>query len=136
MINGKQIPTAPSAAVPTCGIRAMYTRSTMLYSRFNSWAASIGRAAPRMFPVTVPFSKSILFIFSASRLLTLYLFCAIAASTTCSSRMEVVTPPTPRGTGVIASTIFSASSKFTSPQSFPSSFTLIPTSMTICPSLR
>ena len=34
-INGKQIPTAPSAFVPTSGIRAIYTRSTMLYNKFK-----------------------------------------------------------------------------------------------------
>ena len=49
-----------------------------------------------------------------------------AASTTCSTSTEVVTLPTPPGTGVIASTTGSASAKFTSPQSLPSSFTLIP----------
>ena len=54
-----------------------------------------------------------------------------AASTTCSTSTEVVTLPTPPGTGVIASTTGSASAKFTSPQSLPSSFTLIPTSMTV-----
>ena len=34
-ISGKQIPTAPSAFVPTSGIRAIYTRSTMLYNKFK-----------------------------------------------------------------------------------------------------
>lgn len=54
----------------------------------------------------------------------------LAASTTWPTSTEVVTLPTPPGTGVIASTIGSAFSKSTSPQSFPSALTLIPTSIT------
>ena len=42
--------------------------------------------------------------------------------------IHAVTPP---GTGVMASTIGSTSSKATSPQSLPSAFTLIPTSMIV-----
>ena len=53
-----------------------------------------------------------------------------AASTTCSTRTEVVTLPTPPGTGVMAATTGSASAKFTSPHSLPSALTLMPTSMT------
>ena len=54
-----------------------------------------------------------------------------AASTTWPTSTEVVTLPTPPGTGVMASTIGSTSSKATSPQSLPSAFTLIPTSMIV-----
>ena len=53
-----------------------------------------------------------------------------AASTTWLTRTEVVTVPTPPGTGVMASTTGSASPKRTSPQSFPSSLTWMPTSTT------
>ena len=64
------------------------------------------------------------------------LFFLMAASTTWPTRTDVVTDPTPPGTGVIASTIGSAFAYATSPQSFPSSFTLIPTSITVWPARR
>ena len=57
-------------------------------------------------------------------------YCADAASTTWPTSTEVVTVPTPPGTGVTASTMGSASSKRTSPQSLPSSLTWMPTSTT------
>ena len=53
-----------------------------------------------------------------------------AASTTWLTSTEVVTVPTPPGTGVMASTTGSASPKRTSPQSLPSSLTWMPTSTT------
>ena len=53
-----------------------------------------------------------------------------AASITWEASTAVVTLPTPPGTGVIACTMGSARAKSTSPQSFPSSVTLIPTSTT------
>ena len=53
-----------------------------------------------------------------------------AASTTWRTSTEVVTVPTPPGTGVMASTTGSASPKRTSPQSLPSSLTWMPTSTT------
>ena len=49
---------------------------------------------------------------------------------------EVVTVPTPPGTGVIASTTGSASAKRTSPHSLPSSFRWMPTSTTVWPGRR
>mgnify|MGYP003290708962 CR=1 FL=1 len=45
--------------------------------------------------------------------------------------IDTVIGPTPPGTGVMYDAFFSTSSKHTSPQSLPSSLTLIPTSMTI-----
>ena len=51
-------------------------------------------------------------------------------TTTWLTSTEVVTVPTPPGTGVMASTTGSASPKRTSPQSLPSSLTWMPTSTT------
>ena len=66
-----------------------------------------------------------------SLLKIIYASVLAAASTTWPTSTEVVTLPTPPGTGVMASTIGSTSSKATSPQSLPSAFTLIPTSMIV-----
>ena len=62
IIIGKQSPTAPSAVVPTSGMRAMYMRSTMLYNRLRICATSMGRAACNMFFFIESLSKSIFFI--------------------------------------------------------------------------
>ena len=56
-----------------------------------------------------------------------------AASTTCAMVTLVVTVPIPPGTGVIASTTGSTSSKFTSPHRVPRESKLMPTSSTVCP---
>lgn len=56
-----------------------------------------------------------------------------AAITRCFANTAVVTAPTPPGTGVAMEAIPSRESKSTSPQSFPFSSTLIPTSITTAP---
>ena len=63
IIIGKHSPTAPRAFVPTSGILAMYTLSTILYNRLKICATSIGIAAFKILLVIVPFSKSIRFIY-------------------------------------------------------------------------
>lgn len=62
------------------------------------------------------------------------LFICLQAFTTCFARTDVVTEPTPAGTGVIIDALSTHSSNLTSPQSLPSAFTLIPTSITTAPS--
>lgn len=65
-----------------------------------------------------------------------YIF-RFAASTTWFINTEVVTEPTPPGTGVMFSTIGSTSSNNTSPHNFCFiSFQEIPTSITVCPCLK
>ena len=54
----------------------------------------------------------------------------LAAFIRCFASTEVVTLPTPPGTGVITDASSLTSSKLTSPQRFPSSSTFIPTSIT------
>ena len=56
IIIGKHSPTAPRAFVPTSGILAMYTLSTILYNRLKICATSIGIAAFKILLVIVPFS--------------------------------------------------------------------------------
>ena len=75
----------------------------------------------------------VLIIIKTLNKIRFYKYFLFAASTTWPTSTEVVTLPTPPGTGVMASTIGSTSAKATSPQSLPSSFTLIPTSITVCP---
>ena len=98
----------------------------------NCTAAHAKKAtAALFFGRTVPF-----FLFTFLSSAYDQLFFLMAASTTWPTRTDVVTDPTPPGTGVIASTIGSAFAYATSPQSFPSSFTLIPTSITVWPARR
>ena len=63
----------------------------------------------------------------------LFLHAAIAR---CFASTAVVTAPTPPGTGVAADAFSSRPSQRTSPQSFPFSSTLIPTSMRTAPSFK
>ena len=60
--------------------------------------------------------------------------CACAASSVLRSSIAIVIGPTPRGTGVISAARSEAASKSTSPTS-PSSTRLMPTSITVAPSL-
>lgn len=63
----------------------------------------------------------------------LFLHAAIAR---CFASTAVVTAPTPPGTGVAADAFSSRPSQRTSPQSFPFSSTLIPTSISTAPSFK
>src|SRR5437899_8009224 len=61
--------------------------------------------------------------------------CSSAARSVLASNVAMVIGPTPPGTGVIHDARFFAAAKSTSPQSLPSAFRLIPTSITIAPGL-
>ena len=64
------------------------------------------------------------------------LFCCLQAFITCLARIEVVTEPTPAGTGVTIDAFPTTSSVSTSPQiPPPSGLAFIPTSITTAPSL-
>ena len=62
------------------------------------------------------------------------LCCNFAACSVFFISIAMVIGPTPPGTGVMYPAFGSTESKSTSPQSFPSSMRLMPTSMTIAPS--
>ena len=63
-----------------------------------------------------------------------YALLALAALSRCFARTDVVTEPTPPGTGVHTEAFSATSSKSTSPHRLPSSSTFIPTSITTAPS--
>ena len=72
-------------------------------------------------------------------LLPAILYCGFSAFqilkiTRCFASTDVVTEPTPPGTGVAIAAISVIASKSTSPHRFPSSSTLMPTSTTMAPS--